>query len=290
MSFMLFSVVLNLFAAIPGVEHVVVIGVDGLSPQGIERGNTPVIDGLIRDGASTMKGRGVLPTSSSPNWASMLMGADPEQHGITSNDWIPLNPEIPPRGTGPAGIFPTIFSVLREQKPDAYIAAVYQWVGFGRLFDPKSPDFRGAPGDEEQTTECAIKQITEHKPQLLVVHLDLVDHALHSDGFCSPGYLAAAEKADGLVGRMVEAIKSAGISEKTVVIVLSDHGGKDTQHGGSTIQELEIPWIICGPGVARGRQLETHVNIYDTAATIAHIYGVRAPDVWTGKPVVEAFE
>ena len=36
--------------------------------------------------------RGVIPTVSSPNWASMIMGAGPEQHGITSNDWSEFCP------------------------------------------------------------------------------------------------------------------------------------------------------------------------------------------------------
>ena len=53
-------------AQVPGVEHVVVIGVDGLGPVGFEKAPTPNIDRLIAGGASTMHARGVMPTSSSP--------------------------------------------------------------------------------------------------------------------------------------------------------------------------------------------------------------------------------
>lgn len=70
-----------LFAGETGGKHVVVIGIDGLSPRGIEMADTPHIDALVASGAHTWKARGVFPTKSSPNWASMIMGAGPEQHG-----------------------------------------------------------------------------------------------------------------------------------------------------------------------------------------------------------------
>src|SRR5207244_4506506 len=116
---------------LPGVEHVVIIGVDGMSPKGVEVAKTPHMHQLMREGAWTLHARGVLPTVSSPNWASMIMGAGPEQHGITSNDWQTNKFDIPPVVSGPGGIFPTIFGVLREQKPQVKIACVHDWDGFG---------------------------------------------------------------------------------------------------------------------------------------------------------------
>src|SRR5262245_6988297 len=69
-----------------GVDHVLLIGVDGLSPEGIKRTETPFLHELMAAGAYTLAARGVIPTVSSPNWASMLMAAGPELHGITTND------------------------------------------------------------------------------------------------------------------------------------------------------------------------------------------------------------
>ena len=74
---------------VPGVKHVVIIGCDGMSPDGIQKAKTPIIDGLIMNGAHTMHARAVMPTSSSPNWSSLIMAAGPEQTGITSNGWRP---------------------------------------------------------------------------------------------------------------------------------------------------------------------------------------------------------
>src|SRR5262245_48452678 len=122
-------------AAVSGVEHVVVIGCDGFGSLAFSSNHTPNLSRLMREGASTLKSRGVMPTSSSPNWASMIMGAGPEQHGITSNDWQPDRFEIAPVAVGPGGIFPTIFSVLKQQRPNARLACFHDWGGFGRLVE-----------------------------------------------------------------------------------------------------------------------------------------------------------
>jgi hypothetical protein len=53
--------------------------------------------------------------------------------------------------------------------------------------------------------------------------------------------------------------------------------------------ELEIPWIVAGPGVAVGREVRTPVRTYDTAATLAWIFGIKTPECWIGRPVLEAF-
>ena len=100
----------------PGIEHVIVIGVDGLSPDGIRRANVPVLKKMIAGGAVQWNVRTTLPSSSSTNWASMIMGAGPEQHGILSNEWEKENASLPPVVRGEEGIFPTIFSVVRQNR------------------------------------------------------------------------------------------------------------------------------------------------------------------------------
>ena len=124
-------------AQVPGAKHVVVIGIDGLSPDGIRKATTPHFHQLMKAGASTLHARAVMPTVSSPNWASMIMGAGPEQHGVTTNGWDPANAEITPTAMGPGGMFPTIFGLLRSQRPTAKIGCFHDWDGFGRLLNEK---------------------------------------------------------------------------------------------------------------------------------------------------------
>src|SRR5210317_164811 len=117
----------------PQADHVILIGVDAMSPDGIVNAETPVLDNLMQNGAYTLNARGVLPTSSSTNWASMVSGAGPEQHGVTSNGWERDDYTLPPVITGTEDIFPTIFGVAREQRSDLEMGAIYTWSGFGRL-------------------------------------------------------------------------------------------------------------------------------------------------------------
>lgn len=104
-----------------------------------------------------------------------------------------------------------------------------------------------------------------------------MDHAGHSYGHGSAEYRAAVSEADRLIGVVMDAIAGAGLAEETLVLVTADHGGKGKGHGGSTMEEIEIPWIIAGPGVARGREIQVPVNIFDTAVTIAWALGLEVP-------------
>ncbi|MBI4602145.1 MAG: alkaline phosphatase [Planctomycetes bacterium] len=275
--------------AAPLAEHVLVIGVDGLSPDGIVKARTPIIDALAARGAHTFHARGVMPTESSPNWASMIMGAGPEQHGVTSNKWRPDSFEIAPTAVGSGGFFPTVFSVLRAQRPDSVIAVFHDWDDFGRLVEPAVCDAKEDLDGPVKTAERAAAYLKGHRPRLAFVHLDHVDHAGHDHGHGSPEYYAAVEEADRLIGRLADALRDAGMLEKTVVLVTSDHGGVGKGHGGATLAELEIPWIVAGPGIAAGKEVKTHVNTYDTAATIAHLLGLTPPEAWIARTVSEAF-
>ena len=277
-------------AAIAGVEHVIIIGVDGFSPRGLVRARTPHLKELIASGAHTLHARAVMPTSSSPNWASMIMGAGPEQHGVTSNDWQTNKFEIAPIATGPTGIFPTIFGVVRDQRPDSVIACFHDWDGFGRLLERTAPNVIEHVKDAIETTTRTVRYLKTQKPNFLFVHFDCVDHAGHGFGWDSPQYDRAVELVDSLVSALLDALTATGMREKSILLITADHGGKGTSHGGPTMEEIEIPWIINGPGVAKGLEIKTPVNTYDTAPTVAHILGVNPPACWIGKPVLEAFQ
>jgi predicted AlkP superfamily pyrophosphatase or phosphodiesterase len=276
-------------AQVSGVDHVVIIGVDGLSPDGIRKAKTPVLNRMMKEGAFTLHARGVMPTVSSPNWASMIMGAGPEQHGVTSNDWEVGKAAIKPTAAGPEGYFPTIFSVLKSQRTGAKIACFHDWDGFGRLFERRAVDLIEDSNGPFKAVEHALAYLKKEQPQFTFIHLDHVDDAGHSHGHGTPQYLSAVEEADRLIGLVLRGLDEAAIADRSVVLVTSDHGGVGKGHGGSTMAEIEIPWILFGRGVAAGKELATPVNTFDTAATVAYIFGLEAPRCWIGRPVTEAF-
>lgn len=270
------------------VEHILIIGCDGFGSIGFTPSNTPVLHRLMREGSYTLHARGVMPTSSSPNWASIIMGAGPEQHGVTSNEWETNKFEISPMVVGSGGMFPTIFGVLREQRPNSFIACVHDWDGFGRLMEPPAMNLLENVKGSPATARRAAEVIRQHKPTFLFVHFDAVDHAGHGFGWKSPEFFQAVDQVDGLIGNLLEALTDAGIRDQTVVIMTADHGGKGKSHGNPTMEEIEIPIIITGPGIRRGHALVSPVNTYDTAAIVAWLFGLKTPEAWIAKPIREA--
>ncbi|MGN6438437.1 MAG: alkaline phosphatase family protein [Agriterribacter sp.] len=273
-----------------GIEHVIVIGVDGLSPDGIRNAETPVMDSMMSNGAVKWNVRTVLTTASSQNWASMIMGAGPEAHGIINNDWERDDHTLPANVAGEEGIFPTIFGRIREAKPNAEIGTVYNWSGFGRLFEKKSVNYDKTFSTEDSTAADFTKYVREKKPTFGFVHFDHVDHAGHHDGHGTPTYYAAVAKTDSLVGEVLKSIKDAGMSENTLVIITADHGGKGKGHGGATPEEGEIAMILYGKDIKKGYKIQQQVYTYDLAATIAFAFHITPPYAWTGRPIKPAFE
>ena len=269
--------------------HVVVIGIDGFGAAAIRENPTPNIHRLMSNGAWSLKARGVMPTVSSPNWASMIMGAGPEQHGVTSNDWQPDKFDFAPVCRGTGGIFPTVFGVLRQQRPDARISIFHDWNEFGRLVERGAATVMQRTPGGDATVGAALKEWHNQPPLLMFLHIDDVDHAGHTFGWGSQQYRDAVAAADALVGRLTAVVLQGREGSRTVVLLSADHGGVGKKHGGNTMAELEIPWIIGGPGIARNHEIAAPVNTFDTAATIAALLRLKAPDCWLGRPVLESF-
>jgi len=268
--------------------RLVVIGVDGLSVDGVVTANTPRMHELIERSAWTLTARGVMPTLSSPNWASMIDGAGPEQHGITSNGILRKMVEIQPVCLDSEGMFPTIFEVLREQQPASRIAIFHDWPGFADLVEKHAPDIMQHVHGAAKTAETAAAYWRQNHPSLMFVHLDNVDHTGHSEGWATPAYYRAVEDADRYVGVILDMLRAESALDSTFVLISSDHGGKGRGHGKNSLEEIQIPWIFSGPGVQPGK-LQLPVYTFDTAATIAWIFGLDAPQCWIGRPVTGAF-
>jgi len=260
-------------------QRVMVIGIDGLSTAAFEKSQLKNLKALMSRGAYTLKARGVMPTVSSPNWGSILMGAGPEQHGVTSNEWQRDKFEIEPLCKGPEGIFPNVFGVLKAAKSKLHLAAIYDWDGFGRLFDRQAAEHAVHVLKSEETTKASVEYWKTKKPDFLFVHLDDVDHAGHEHAWESAEYFQEADRIDLLVGQLVEA--SAG----ALVIVVSDHGGTGKRHGNANMNDLLIPITVSGPGMKAG-EFDFAVNIYDLAPTITAAFGVKPDGCWIGKSLL----
>lgn len=272
-----------------GIEHVIVIGIDGMSVQGLLEANTPCMDSLMQNGAFNYKVRSVIPTVSLPNWAAMVNGAGPEITGVTSNSWNRHFDDYPPVAMSANRVSPNVFSVIREQMPNAETGAIYEWGGFERMLETEVMDKFETYSSQQETTEKAAEYITEKKPNFLFIQLDRVDGFGHSKGHMSPEYIDFIGETDNDVRTIVNAVKEAGIGDKTMIMVVSDHGGIFYGHGGYTYEEFTTPIIYSGKGIKKNYHIQQQIYRYDVAADVIFALGLEIPQVWVGRPVKAAF-
>ena len=271
-------------------DHVVIIGIDGMSVQGLLKARTPCMDSLMNIGAYSYTMRGVLPTSSKPNWGTMLCGAGPDITGMTSNGWYRNTYDLHPVVMTENLTFPNIFRIIREQKPDTELGAIYDWGDFKSILDDDIMDMSATYPTALETAKKSAEYILEKKPDFLFVQLDEVDHYGHSAGHMSSRYIQSIEDADTHIQIIVNAIRKAGIADHTLIMVVSDHGGVFHSHGENMYEGVTTPIIFAGKGVKKNYLIQQQIYRYDVASTVAFALGVVAPQVWIGRPVYPAFK
>ena len=154
-------------------------------------------------------------------------------------------------------------------------------------YHAQAPDYNKYPTG---LCEMSCKYITEKKPNLVTICFDNPDHVGHADGHDTPAYYAKLKELDGYIGQIVDAIKAAGIYDKSIIIITADHGGINKGHGGKTMQEMETPFIIAGKNIKKGGAFEESMMQFDCASTIAYIFGLKQPQVWIGRPMMQVFK
>ena len=274
--------------AVQPVEYVVFIGFDGLSARAVERAGTPTLGRLMREGAWTLSSRSILPSSSSCNWRSIFTCAASEQHGYVA--WNTRQPEFEPSARNEHGVFPDVFSELARQRPCAERTFIYEWSGMPFTIDTNSVTRIMHGSGFKNTMSSVAECLATMKPGLLAAVVNSPDDVGHNVGWDTPEYAKRVAELDACLGEVMSAIEKAGKADRTVLLVSSDHGGKDKAHGRPTLDDMERPVLVWGANVRKGRRLEFGGTVYDTGATIAALLGLEFPQAWIGRPLVEAFE
>lgn len=103
-------------------------------------------------------------------------------------------------------------------------------------------------------------------------------------------YLRLIEAEDALLGQVTADLAARGLTERTIVVAVGDHGEgfgeKGTrQHDNNFFEEgLRVPWVMAGPGVPR-RAIATDVSLMDVSPTLLGAMGVAlAPDTAAATP------
>ena len=200
----------------PLAKHVVLIGLDGWAAHDLDKApNIPNIRMLMQGGSVTLHKRSVLPSSSGVNWASMFMGAGPETHGFTT--WDSEKHDLPFAFENEHGIFPTIFSIIREAYPNAETGCTIEWEPIKYVVDTLAISYMEYfPGgaDKVESNCTRIEQyIREQKPLFFAPCFDGLDGTGHSKGWYSSDYYEYLSRLDACIGRIIQALKDAGIKD-----------------------------------------------------------------------------
>ena len=272
----------------PIAKHVILVGLDGFGAYAYPKADMPNLKKLASEGSWGTTTRSVLPSSSAVNWASILMSSTPTQHGYT--EWGSQTPEIPSSVLSQYGKYPSIYTLIREQKPDSKTAVVYSWGGIIHILEDQIIDFNvPTEGNEDLTAEKAAELIVKEKPEFMFVHFDQPDGAGHQHGHDSEGYYEELKRCDERLGLIVKAINEAGIADETILMVIGDHGGINTGHGGKDVMEVITPMVVKGPVVKVNHEIKDQVMGYDYGITIAHILNIKPHSAWRGQVIEDLF-
>lgn len=268
-------------------DHVVIISVDGLRPDAIEKFGAKHLQRLMREGSFTLSAHTILPSKTLPSHVSMLTGVDADQHGVTWN-----TDETDTHGHVDV---PTVFGLARAQ--GLTTSAFFSKTKFHHLETPNTIDYVRSPKggmrdlrwSASHTVGLVGKHLKSSSPNLMFVHIGEPDYAGHLFGWMGRMYASAVREADRNVGVLLrDADRRFGKGNYTV-IVTADHGGHDRTHGSSDPRDVTIPWIVWGRGVQPGAPIPAGIRTMDTAATALWLLGVHAPSQWIGRPVAAAF-
>jgi len=101
-------------------------------------------------------------------------------------------------------------------------------------------------------------------------------------------YDAELAQLDDAIGRFLASLDMLGLSDNTLVVVVSDHGdefgerGWVGRHGTLYNEVLHTPLIVAGPNVPVGRVFDQPVRNIDVAPTLLSLAGVEIPESWQG--------
>jgi arylsulfatase A-like enzyme len=289
---------------------------DALVPYGQPLPSSPTIERMAREGVLFEQVASASP-STLPAHASLLTGLYPFSHGVRSNSGYRL-PEASEtlaerlRAHGYRTGAEVASSVLDASRGLAQ--------GFDHYRDLRSPGVErlrtrsDAPGAAEidlderpaaDVTRFARRFLDAPRgepfflwlhyfdPHLFYVRRPEIARLLPGDD----GYLAEVRYTDDRIGELLDHLELRGLRERTLVMLVADHGEGRGDHGESThayfVYEstIRVPLLLWGPSeLPAGRRVGTPVRTIDLLPTALDWLGLTVPVDLPGRSLLPLLE
>lgn len=105
------------------------------------------------------------------------------------------------------------------------------------------------------------------------------------------GYYGLVKRLDEALGRLLDALKSLGLEDDTVVLFTSDHGchfkTRNSEYKRSCHESsIRVPTALWGPGFDGGGQIRQLVSLVDLPPTLLDAAGLPVPEEMMGRSIL----
>jgi gamma-butyrobetaine dioxygenase len=262
-------------------QPVVLVSIDGVAPRFVTPERMPRLCGLVREGAGCFTARTVDPPWTRPVHASMLRGVDPATHGLIDNSMAAIATDAP--------------SVLAAARAAGRTtASVNNWMQMDSLIEPDAATYRlfidsGYDPDEDELMIDLVENLLRRAvPGVMFVYLCRPDLAGHDFGWGSDEYLTALSGADVTFGRLLDVVDGASAGARgdgAHIVVTTDHGGLDKNHGAVVDEVMETFVAVRSPRVSPG-SMWGEASVLDVAPTVTDLAGLPADPRWEGSSLI----
>ena len=262
-------------------SKVLLILIDGMRPDALEKAGHPFIEELKKHSRYTYNEQTVMPSVTLPCHMSLFHSVTPQRHGILSNVYTP---QVRPIN----GLIDTLWSAGKKR-----CGMFFNWEQLrdlsrpGMLIDSffAAGHINGVKYTWERAnnmvTEAAIKALAEDNLDFAFIYMGYVDEAGHANGWLSDEYIKAVNQSWDCIEKIVRRY-----GDEYTIFVTADHGGHDRSHGTDMPEDMTVPLFIYNKAY-ESSQLEGEVSIIDIAPTIAGILGVAPDEDWEGKNLLD---
>ena len=257
-------------AAPPVPPTVIVVSLDGVRHDYLDRGPFPALDRIAREGLRAGRLVPVYPASTFPGHVSLATGARPDVHGIIDNQfWDRARGARFDYSNDASWIEaePLWAAAERQHVP----AATFFWVGSETDWRGVGARYRVTPFDPKIGEADKVARIlawldlpAAQRPRLVMTWWHGADHAGHANGPDHPDVAADLASQDRHLGTLLAGLDARGAWSHTTLVVVSDHG--------MTTAEKRVDLA----GALRRAKLRPRLEI---GTAVAHVFVESAEDL-----------